>query len=142
MNKKYKIGYTTGVFDLFHVGHLNILRNAKSLCDYLIVGVSTDDVVLKNKGKAPVIPFEDRADIVSSIKYVDKVIKQTDYSADAKIKTVLENGVNALFVGSDWKGTEKWNIIEQELKKRGCDVIYLPRTEKVSTSMLRKDIKI
>lgn len=138
--KKYKIGYTTGVFDLFHIGHLNILKNAKFNCDYLIVGVSTDEVSLKNKGRLPVIPFSERKAIVESIKYVDEVIPQTDYSITGKIEAVKKINANVLFVGSDWENTEKWNAIEKELEKIGCSVIYLPRTEGISTSELRSDI--
>lgn len=139
--KRFKIGYTTGVFDLFHVGHLNILKHAKEYCESLIVGVSTDEVVIKNKGKKPVICFEDRLSIVESIKYVDKAIPQDDYSVFGKVKAVKELKADALFVGSDWQNTEKWNSIEKELIKIGCKVIYLPRTEGISTSILRGDIK-
>lgn len=139
--KRFKIGYTTGVFDLFHVGHLNILKHAKEYCESLIVGVSTDEVVIKNKGKKPVICFEDRLSIVESIKYVDKAIPQDDYSVFGKVKAVKELKADVLFVGSDWQNTEKWNSIEKELNKIGCKVIYLPRTEGISTSILRGDIK-
>ena len=136
--KKYKKGYTSGVYDLFHVGHLNILKRAKELCDYLIVGVSTDEVVFNNKHIIPTICFKDRVAIVESIKYVDKVLPQTSYDVDGKIKAVLENNIDVVFVGSDWLGTDKWNRIEKELKKIGCDVIYLPHTDGISSTILRK----
>lgn len=134
------IGYTTGVYDMFHIGHLNILKNAKALCDYLIVGVSTDEVVIKSKSKQPIIPFEDRVKIIESIKYVDKVVPQTNYDESGKINAVKELNVNILFVGSDWQGTEKWNRIEEELKKYNCKVVYLPHTDGISSTYLRKII--
>ena len=139
--KKYKIGYTAGVFDMFHIGHLNILKKAKEQCDYLIVGVSIDEVVSINKGKQPIIPFNDRLQIVESIKYVDKVIPQESYCIDDKVKVAVENNINVMFVGSDWKGTSKWNEIESKLKERNIDVIYLPHTDGISSSILREKIK-
>jgi len=135
------IGYTTGVYDLFHIGHLNVLRNAKKHCDYLIVGVSTDEVVIKNKNKTPVIPFEDRIAIVRAIKYVDEAVPQEDYSIEYKIKRIKELHANILFVGSDWQGTEKWNNIEKELAKIGVKVIYLPHTDGISSTELTAKIK-
>ena len=136
-----KIGYTSGVYDMFHIGHLNVIKNAKEKCDYLIVGVSTDEVVKQNKNKTPIIPFLERFEIVKAIKYVDKVIPQERYDVEGKIQTVLENKINVMFVGSDWKNTEKWNNIEKELKKIGCDVVYLPHTDGVSSTLLREKIK-
>lgn len=139
-NNKMIIGYTTGVFDLFHIGHLNILKRAKERCDYLIVGVSTDKVVSDNKGKPPVITFRDRKTIVESIKYVDEVVPQTDYTVFGKVEAVKRLKADILFVGSDWQNTDKWKAIENELKKIGCSVVYLPRTEGVSSSELRSKI--
>ena len=115
--KKYNRGYTAGVFDLFHIGHLNVLKGAKERCDYLIVGVSTDEVVKENKNKVPVIPYDQRADIVGAIKYVDEVVPQNAYDIDYKIKTAVEKQIDVMFVGSDWQGSDKWNKIETELKK-------------------------
>ena len=138
--KKYKIGYTSGVFDMFHIGHLNILKRAKQMCDFLIVGVSTDEVVLENKNKLPIIPFNNRVEIVESIKYVDKVISQKRYDIEGKIQTVVDNGVSVVFVGSDWQGTDKWNEIEKALAKIGCDVVYLPHTDGISSSLLREKV--
>ena len=138
--KKYKNGYTTGVYDMFHVGHLNILRRAKDYCEFLVVGVSTDDVVFKNKNVFPIISFKDRVEIVQSIKYVDKVIPQTRYDVEGKIEAVKEKKIDVVFVGSDWFGTEKWNKIEEELNKIGCDVVYLPHTDGISSTLLRKRI--
>lgn len=132
--KKYKIGYTTGVFDMFHMGHLNILRRAKEQCDYLIVGVSTDALCQEYKHRLPVICEADRMAIVESIRYVDLVIPQVDMD---KAAVVRKYGVQAVFVGSDWKGTAKWEKFQEEFAAEGCDVIYLPRTEGISSSSLR-----
>ena len=132
--KKYKIGYTTGVFDMFHIGHLNIIKRAKEQCDFLIVGVTTDELCEKRKQKKPVICEEDRVEIVESIKYVDKVALQTDMN---KIKPVLEHNVDVVFVGSDWKGTAAWNKYEKEFAKVGCAVVYLDHTDGISSTILR-----
>lgn len=128
------IGYTSGVFDMFHIGHLNILRRAKENCDYLIVGVTTDELCFARKHKYPVINERDRKEIVASIRYVDKVIYQTNMN---KVDVVKEFNVNVVFVGSDWKGTESWNQYEREFHKFGCDVVYLSHTEGISSTILR-----
>ena len=138
--KKYRRGYTAGVYDMFHVGHLNVIKNAKSLCDYLIVGVSSDEVVIKNKNKVPVIPYEERKQIVDAIRYVDKAVIQNSYSIERKIETAQELGIDVMFVGDDWKNTDKWNKIEEELNKIGVDVVYLPHTDGISSTMLREKI--
>ena len=135
------VGYTSGVYDMFHIGHLNVIKRAKEKCDYLIVGVSTDDVVKRNKNKEPIIPFADRAAIVEAIKFVDQVVPQERYDVEGKIETALKYKVDIMFVGSDWQGTEKWQIIERELAKIGCRVIYLPHTDGISSTMLRTKIK-
>ncbi|MCQ2799758.1 MAG: adenylyltransferase/cytidyltransferase family protein [Bacilli bacterium] len=122
---------------MFHIGHLNVIKNAKARCDYLIVGVSTDEVVKKNKNKSPVIPYEERVAIVESIKYVDKVISQERYDIEGKIQTVIDNRIDVMFVGSDWEGTEKWKKIEEELAKVGTKVVYLPHTDGISSTILR-----
>ena len=137
--KKYKIGYTAGVYDMFHIGHLNLIMKAKKYCDYLIVAISTDEVVLKNKNKKPIITFEDRKRIVEAIRYVDKVVPQIDYTD--KKSAAIEYNIDVMFVGDDWKGTEKWSRIEKELSEIGVDVIYLPYTKSISSTMLREKIK-
>lgn len=124
--KKYKVGYTTGVFDMFHIGHLNILKRAKAMCDYLIVGVSTDEVVQEYKHKKPVIPFEDRLAIVEAIKYVDKAIPQTTMD---KMVAYKELHFDALFHGSDWKDSTMYDEIEKSFSAIGVDVVFLPHTE-------------
>ena len=130
-----KIGYTTGVFDLFHIGHLNILRNAKLECDYLIVGITTDELSLKEKGRTPVIPFSERLTIVESIKYVDSVVPQVNYD---KIEAWNTLKFNIMFVGDDWQGTEKWNMLDDKFKKLGVKISYFPYTKQTSSSKIRK----
>ena len=138
VNKKIGvIGYTTGVYDMFHIGHLNVLRRAKELCDYLIVGVSTDELVLKDKKHKPIIPFEDRCEIVSAIKYVDAVVPQVDKD---KMNAWRKLQFQKMFVGSDWQGTEQWNGYEREFEEVGVEIIYLPHTDKISSTMLRKEV--
>ena len=131
MNKKYKIGYTTGVFDMFHVGHLNVIRRAKEQCDFLIVGVSTDEIVLQYKHKLPVIPFEQRCEIVSAIRYVDKVVPQDNMD---KYVAWEKYHFDAVFHGDDWKGSEMYNQIEKQLSEVGCDMVFLPHTDGVSST--------
>lgn len=137
--KKYKRGYTAGVYDMFHVGHLNVIMNAKQYCDHLIVAVSTDEVVLENKHKKPIIRYEDRARIVEAIRYVDEVVPQVDYSD--KKSAAVKYGIDVMFVGDDWQGTEKWNRIERELAEIGVDVVYLPYTKSISSTMIREKIQ-
>ncbi len=136
--KKYKIGYTTGVFDLFHIGHLNILRRAKEQCEYLIVGVSTDECVRTYKNKTPVIPFEQRIQIVEAIKYVDKVVPQTSMD---KMKAWNEIKFDALFHGNDWQNSDMYNKISQEFETVGVDVVFLPHTDGISSSEISNKLK-
>lgn len=133
MCKKYKIGYTTGVFDMFHVGHLNILKRAKEQCETLIVGVSTDEVVLSYKNKQPIIPFDQRCAIVESIRYVDKVVPQTSMD---KMEAYKEIKFDALFHGSDWQNSDMYNKIIAEMAAVGVDVVFLPHTDGVSSTLL------
>lgn len=133
--KKYKVGYTTGVFDMFHIGHLNILRRAKEQCDYLIVGVTTDKLCLERKTKRPIICEEDRVAIVESIRYVDLVVRQCNMD---KLAVVQEYGVDVVFVGSDWQGTPEWQQYEKEFANAGCQVVYLKHTDGISSSVLRE----
>ncbi|CAH7134714.1 Glycerol-3-phosphate cytidylyltransferase [Vibrio chagasii] len=130
-----KIGYTTGVFDMFHVGHLNILRRAKLECDYLIVGVTTDELCSSEKNKKPIIPFSERMEIVESIGFVDEVVPQTSYD---KLEALNNINFDIMFVGSDWKGTEKWNKIEAEFSALNKEVFYFPYTNHTSSTLLRK----
>ncbi len=136
--KKYKIGYTTGVFDMFHIGHLNILRRAKEQCDYLIVGVSTDELVQSYKHKTPVIPFEQRKQIVEAIKYVDEVVPQTSMD---KFSAWSRLHFDAVFHGDDWRGSDMYNDVEKKLSEVGCDVVFIPHTDGISSTMLREMLK-
>lgn len=135
--KKYKIGYTTGVFDMFHIGHLNILKKAKEQCEYLIVGVSTDELVQKSKNKTPIIPFEERAQIIEAIKYVDKVVPQINKD---KMAAYEKYKFDVMFVGDDWKGSEIFSKCEKELNKMGSTVVYFPYTVGTSSTILRERI--
>ena len=132
------IGYTTGVYDMFHIGHLNILRRAKEQCDYLVVGVTTDELCFQRKHKYPIINEKERMEIVSAIRYVDKVVPQVDMDKIAAVKSV---GANVVFVGSDWKGTEAWVRYENEFAEVGCKVVYLDHTDGISSSILREKIQ-
>ena len=131
------IGYTAGVFDLFHIGHLNLLKNAKGMCDKLIVGVTTDDLV-QYKGKSPVIPFVDRIEIIRNIKQVDAVVAQENMD---KLEMCKKLKANILFVGDDWYETEKWENYEKDFKKAGIKIVYFPYTKGVSSTQITKALK-
>ena len=135
--KKYKIGYTTGVFDMFHIGHLNILQRAKERCEYLIVGVTTDELCYTRKNKYPIICEKERVKIVEAIRYVDKVVLQENMD---KISAVKSIGADVVFVGSDWKGTSSWNEYEKEFQKCGCEVFYLDHTDGISSTLIREKL--
>lgn len=126
------IGYTTGVFDLFHIGHLNLLKNAKGMCDKLIVGVTVDKLV-QYKGKNAMIPFEDRLEIVRSCRYVDAVIPQYDMN---KLETCKKLGASFLFVGDDWYGTEKWQNYEKDFTANNIKIVYFPYTKGISSTKI------
>lgn len=135
--KPYKVGYTTGVFDMFHIGHLNILRRAKEQCEYLIVGVSTDELVRKYKHKTPMICFWDRIEIVKAIRYVDRVVVQETMD---KYEAWNRLHFNAVFHGNDWKNTPMYNELVQKLATVGVDVVFLPYTNGISSTVLSQEI--
>lgn len=135
--KKIIIGYTTGVFDLFHIGHLNILKNAKSLCDYLIVGVTTDEITFKLKHRFPIIPYEERIQIIECIKYVDKAVPKTSTNND---DAYLQLKFDVMIKGDDWEGTKKGAELEKEMANRGVLVKYFPYTNETSSTILREAI--
>lgn len=135
--EKCKIGYTTGVFDLFHIGHLNLLRKAKELTEYLIVGVTTDEETFRIKNRKPIIPFEERIEIVKAIKYVDSAIPENDTD---KLIAWDKLKFNCIFKGDDWKGTAKWNKYELEFTKRDVEVVYFNYTVGTSSTELREII--
>lgn len=132
-SKKKIIGYTTGVFDMFHIGHLNIIKRAKEQCDYLIVGISTDEVVQSYKHKVPIIPYEERKAIVEAIKYVDEVVPQVSMN---KMEAWEKLHFDIMFHGSDWKGSEMYNKIIEDFARVGAKVVFLPHTEGTSSTLL------
>ena len=130
------IGYTTGVFDLFHIGHLNLLKNAKGLCDKLIVGVTTDELV-SYKNKRAVIPFDERVEIVRNISFVDAVVPQSSmdkFEAWNKIK------FDVMFVGDDWYDTPKWKELDLKFKDLGVNIIYFPYTKGTSSTLINETL--
>jgi glycerol-3-phosphate cytidylyltransferase len=128
------IGYTTGVFDLFHIGHLNILKNAKSQCDELIVGITTDDLCYAVKNKLPIIPFSERVAIVEALSLVDRVVPQTTID---ELQDFERYGFQKIFKGTDWKGSAKWNNLELKFAEVGVEVVYFNYTETTSSSLIR-----
>ena len=131
--KKEIIGYTTGVYDLFHVGHLHLLKRSKSLCDKLIVGVTTDELLIDYKKKKAVIPYMERQEIVSKIKYVDIVVPQNNMD---KIAACEKLKVDVMFVGDDWYENIKWKQYEEDLAKIGAKIIYFPYTKGTSSTLI------
>ncbi len=132
------IGYTTGVYDMFHIGHLNLLKRAKEQCDYLIVGVSTDELVWHEKNKKPIIAFPERCAIVEAIRYVDQVVPQADKN---KFGAWEKYHFHKMFVGSDWKGSEAWNGFERQFEPVGVEIVYLNYTDGISSTILREKIQ-
>lgn len=137
MNPKFKVGYTTGVYDMFHVGHLRLIKRAKSMCEYLIVGVSTDELVESYKRKTPIIPFDDRMEIVAACKYVDEVVPQVTMD---KLEAWKKLKFDVMFHGDEWKGTPLYNKYEEEFAKVGTEIVYFSHTEGVSSSLLAQKI--
>lgn len=134
---KKTIGYTDGTFDMFHVGHLNIIKEAKKHCDYLIVGVHGDDVVESYKHKRPVINENDRAEIIRNLRCVDEVVINRTRDKDELFRL---HHFNKMIIGDDWKGTERWNKLEKELNALGVEVIYIPYTKGISTTDIKKRV--
>ena len=139
--KKYKVGYTCGVFDLFHVGHLNLLERCKEMCDYLIVGVCDDHYVRDIKHKEPVIPLSDRVRILKALKCVDDAVPVTIEETDDKMLALARFHFDVLFSGDDWKGSERYQKTEQQFAEFGVSIEYLPYTKGVSTSDLKEKMK-
>lgn len=132
------IGFTAGAFDMFHVGHLNLIKNAKARCDYLIVGVNTDDLIAEYKHKKAVVPLDERLQIVEAIKYVDEVIPIETLDKEVIWK---RKKFDVVFIGDDWKGSVRWNETEQAMKKYGVEVIYLPYTTGTTSTLLREKLR-
>lgn len=132
--KKYKIGYTQGVYDMFHIGHLNLINRAKEQCEYLIVGINSDNLVESYKHKKTVIKENNRAEIVRNLKAVDECIIVNTLK---KTEILQQIHFDAIFIGSDWYGNPRWMKTKEELAQHGVDVVFLPHTEGVSSTMLR-----
>lgn len=138
--KKYRIGFTTGVFDLFHVGHLNLLERCKEQCNYLIVAVCDDDYVRNIKHKEPVIKLNDRMRIIGALKCVDEVVVITTEEVEDKMLALKKYKFDVLFSGDDWKGTPRYEKTEEQFKTLGASIEYLPYTQGVSTTDIKKKI--
>jgi glycerol-3-phosphate cytidylyltransferase len=134
-----RIGYAPGVYDMFHIGHLNILRNSRLACDYLIAGVVSDDLSRRAKGKSPVIPLAERLEIVSSVRYVDEAVAE---DVPTKLEMWQRLHFDVIIKGDDWRGTDKGNRLEREFAEVGVEVFYLPYTVHTSSTMLRQALNI
>lgn len=132
--KKYRVGYTQGVYDMFHIGHLNLINNAKAYCDYLIVGVNSDELVWEYKNKVPVIREKERCEIVANIKAVDEamIVRTLD-----KLAIWEKQHFDVIFIGDDWKGNPRWEDTRVELAKHNVDLVFLPYTSGISSTILR-----
>ena len=131
------VGYTTGVYDLFHVGHVNLLRNAKAMCDRLVVGVTVDELV-SYKSKTAVIPFVERIEVVRSCRYVDVAVPQRSID---KVEMVRKIGANLLFVGDDWHRSDRWKEMEKQLAEVDCKVVYFPYTSGTSSTLINETLE-
>ncbi len=136
---KPRIGYAPGVYDLFHVGHLNILSRARSLCDHLVAGVVSDELAQQVKGRAPVIPLAERLEIVRSVRHVDEAVAEV---LPRKLATWRQVGFDVIFKGDDWKGTAKGEALERDFASVGVEVVYLPYTVHTSSTILRKALDL
>ena len=131
------VGFTAGTFDMFHIGHLNLIKNAKARCDYLIVGVNSDELVQEYKGKKVIVPLEERLEIINSLKYVDEVMRID--SLDKKVSWNQKH-YNLLFIGDDWKGNPRWEATKLEMEKFGVQTVFLPHTEGTTSTLLREKL--
>ncbi|MBR5039072.1 MAG: adenylyltransferase/cytidyltransferase family protein [Prevotella sp.] len=136
--KKYRIGYTQGVYDMFHIGHLNLINKAKELCDHLLVGVNSDELVRTYKHKETVIKEHDRSEIVRNIKAVDECVLVDTLD---KVELYKKYEFDVVFIGDDWYGHPRWMQTKDELAKYGVDVVFLPHTDGISSTILREQIK-
>ena len=132
-----RVGYTTGVFDLFHIGHLNIIKRARENCDFLIVGVSTDEFVLEYKGYKPVVPYGERFEIIESLRYVDRVVEQREMD---KLNAWQRLRFNVHFHGSDWKDTVEYRRLDEKFREVGVEQVFFPYTPGTSTTELKSRI--
>lgn len=131
------VGYTQGTYDMFHIGHLNLIRNARAQCDYLIVGVNSDDLICSYKNKRAIVPLEERMDIIAALRFVDEVVPcDTLDKKEAFDKCHFQK----IFIGDDWKGNARWKQTEEELATLGAEVVYLPYTKNTSSTLLREKL--
>ena len=139
--KKYKVGYTCGVFDLLHIGHLNLLERCKEMCDTLIVGVCNDDYVRNIKHKNPVYSEEERLRLLNALNCVDKAVLVDIETTNEKMIALDKFKFDVLFSGDDWKGSERYNKTEEEFGKLGVKIEYLPYTKGISTTIIKEKMK-
>lgn len=132
------VGYTQGTYDMFHIGHLNLIKNAKRHCDYLIVGVNADDLVEQYKDKRPIVPLNERVEIVRAIKYVDEVVVTTTLD---KKEMWDKLRFDEIYIGDDWKGNERWEQTGKDMERLGVKLVFLPYTKDTSSTMLREKLK-
>lgn len=132
------VGYTQGTYDMFHIGHLNLIKNAKRHCDYLIVGVNADDLVEQYKEKRPIVPLNERVEIVRAIKYVDEVVVTTTLD---KKEMWDKLRFDEIYIGDDWKGNERWEQTGKDMEKLGAKLVFLPYTKDTSSTMLREKLR-
>ena len=137
MTDKKSIGFTAGTFDMFHIGHLNLIKNAKARCDFLIVGVNSDELVKEYKNKSAIVCLAERMEIVRSLKYVDEVIRID--SLDKKISWNMKH-YDILFIGNDWKGNPRWEATEEEMMQFGVRTVFLPYTSGTTSTILREKL--
>ncbi|EDY43368.1 adenylyltransferase/cytidyltransferase family protein [Streptomyces sp. SPB074] len=138
-HRPYRVGYAPGAYDLFHIGHLNILRHARSRCDYLVAGVVSDEMVERAKGRRPMIPLVERLEIVRSVKYVDAAFVET---VPDKVETWKQVRFDVLFKGDDWRGTPKGDRLESDFAAVGVDIVYFPYTVHTSSTQLRRALDV
>ena len=138
--KRYKVGYLSGVFDLYHVGHLNLIQKAKDRCEYLIIGLLTDELVIRFKKKLPYIPYSERKRILESVKYVDEVVAVTDRNYE-KMKAWEMYHFDCLFSGDDYAGNPYWEEDRKNLRKVGSDIEFFPYTKSTSSTMIKAVIE-
>ena len=134
-----RIGFAPGVYDLFHVGHLNILRQARGHCDRLVAGVTSDELTLRLKGRPPIVPLAERLEIVRSLRCVDEAVVESD---DDKLETWKQVGFDVIFKGDDWRGTPKWQVLERRFAEVGVDVVYFTYTAHTSSTLLRGALEL
>ncbi|MGW0469231.1 adenylyltransferase/cytidyltransferase family protein [Streptomyces sp. NPDC003027] len=137
--RPYRVGYAPGAYDLFHIGHLNILRHARSQCDYLVAGVVSDEMAELAKGRRPMIPLVERLEIVRSVRYVDAAFVET---VPDKLETWTQVRFDVLFKGDDWRGTSKGEKLERDFARVGVEIVYLPYTVHTSSTQLRRSLDL